>query len=78
MALSLLSLIASLCLPTLAAARGLPRIYGSAEQLHFVAGTTLHGAEGPLAPCHRSTKYHLFGLGLWRQATGLSLPGGRA
>jgi hypothetical protein len=68
----LLLVLSLLALPTLAEARGLP--LGRIEDLHFVSATSLTTAQGaPLALCHRSLRYHLLLLGIWRQSLGYSL-----
>ena len=44
------------------------------QQLHFVAPTTIPGAEGKtLSLCHLSTKNHVFGIGFWRSTDGYAL-----
>jgi len=68
----LLLVLSLLTFPTLAEARGLP--LGRIEDLHFVSATSLTTAQGaPLALCHRSYRYHLLMLGIWRQSLGYSL-----
>lgn len=68
----LLMLLCFLCLPDPAEARGLPM--GRIEDLYLVSETTLRSPRGEeLALCHRSMRYHVLLLGVWRQSLGYSL-----
>jgi len=70
----LLFVFALFLLPTTQAeaARG-GFVWGSMDQMHFVAETPLVENGQPLALCHLTRKYHLFFAGFWRTNDGYVL-----